>query len=87
MSKTQDKKIQNKIEHAEYLWGQAQMKAAAMQQMLDIAIGEFETHKEELDEEVVKTVEAQIALRKKDIETFIMSEKDIYLERIGIQQD
>lgn len=79
--------MKNRIEHAEYLWGQAQMKAAAMQQMMDIAIGEFETHKEELDAEVVKTVEEQIALRKKDIETFIMSEKDIYLERIGIQQD
>lgn len=87
MSKTQDKKIKNKIEHAEYLWGQAQMKAAAMQQMLDIATGEFETHKEELEADVVKTIEEQIALRKKDIETFIMGEKDIYLERIGIQQD
>ena len=87
MSKTQDKKTQNKIEHAEYLWGQAQMKAAAMQQMLEIAIGEFETHKEELDAEVVATLEEQIALRKKDVETFLMKEKDTYLERIGIQQD
>ena len=87
MSKTQDKKTQNKIEHAEYLWGQAQMKAAAMQQMLDIAIGEFETHKEELDAEVIKTVEEQINLRKNDIETFLMGEKDTYLERLGIQQD
>lgn len=87
MSKTQDKKIKNKIEHAEYLWGQAQMKAAAMQQMLDIATGEFETHKEELEADVVKTIEEQIALRKKDIETFLMGEKDTYLERIGIQQD
>ena len=83
MSKTQDKKIQNQIEHAEFLWNQAQMQAAMMQQVLDIAIGEFEEHKEELEVEVVTTVEEQIVARKKDIEEFLMGEKDKYLERIG----
>ena len=55
--------------------------------MLDIAIGEFETHKDELSADVITTVEEQIALRKKDVETFLMKEKDLYLERIGIEQD
>ena len=87
MSKTQDKKIKNKVEHAEFLWNDAQMRAAMMQQTLDIAIGEFETHKEELEPGVIATIEEQIELRKKDIETFIMGEKDKYLERIGTQQD
>lgn len=87
MSKTQDKKLKNKIEHAEFLWNDAQMRAAMMQQTLQIAVGEFETHKEELEAEVIKTVEEQIELRKKDIETFLMGEKDKYLERMGIQQD
>lgn len=87
MSKTQDKKIKNKVEHAEFLWNDAQMRAAMMQQTLEIAIGEFETHKEELEADVVSTIEEQIEFRKKDIETFLMSEKDKYLERMGIQQD
>ena len=87
MSKTQDKRLQNKTEHAEYLWNDAQMRAAMMQQTLAIAIGEFETHQEELDDEVVVQIKQQIELRKKDIETFLMGEKDKYLERMGIQQD
>jgi len=87
MSKTQDKKQQNKVEHAEFLWNDAQMRAAVMQQTLGIAIGEFEEHHEELDEEVVTQIKQQINLRKKDIQDFLMSEKDKYLERMGIQQD
>ena len=87
MSKTQDKKLKNKIEHAEFLWNDAQMRAAMMQQTLQIAIGEFETHKDELEADVVTKVEEQINLRKKDIETFLMGEKGKYLERMGIQQD
>jgi hypothetical protein len=87
MSKTQDKKLKNKIEHAEFLWNDAQMRAAMMQQTLQIAIGEFETHKDELEADVVTKVEEQINLRKRDIETFLMGEKGKYLERMGIQQD
>ena len=87
MSKTQDKKQQNKIEHAEFLWNDAQMRAAMMQQTLDVAIGEFEEHQEELDAEVVTQIKQQIDLRKKDIQNFLMGEKDKYLERMGIQQD
>ena len=87
MSKTQEKRLQRKIEHAEFLWNDAQMRAALMQQTLDIAIAEFEEHQHELEEEVVKQIQEQIILRKQDIQTFLMGEKDKYLERIGIQQD
>ena len=87
MSKTQDKKVKNKEEHAEFLWNDAQMRAAMMQQTLDIAIAEFEEHQEELDAEVVNQIKEQITLRKNDIKTFLMGEKDKYLERMGIQQD
>jgi len=84
MSKTQDKKSTRKIEHAEFLWSQAQMKAALMQQMLDTAIYEVEEHKEELQkQESWPLIEASMNERKKDIETFLMGEKDKYLNRIG----
>jgi len=87
MSKTQDKRLKTKIEHAEFLWQDAQMRAALLQQTLDVAIGEFETHKDELEADIVAKIEEQISIRKKDIETFLMGEKDKYLERMGIQQD
>lgn len=88
MSKTQDKKLQRKIEHAEFLWNQAQMKAALMQNMLDTAIYEVEEHKEELQkQETWSQIEASMEERKKDIETFLMGEKDKYLQRIGATSD
>ena len=88
MSKTQDKRLQRKTEHAEFLWSQAQMKAAMMQQMLDIAVGEVDTHKEELEKtESWVEIQGQMAERQSDIETYIMHEKEVYLERTGILQD
>lgn len=76
--------MKNKTEHAEFLWSQAQMKAAAMAQILDIAIAEFEEHQEELEADVVTTITEQIAVRKKDIENYLMKEKDLFLERVGV---
>jgi predicted ArsR family transcriptional regulator len=87
LSKTQDKKIKTKTEHAEFLWEQAQMNAALLQQTLDIATHEFEEHIDQLEGEVIAQVKQQIELRQKDIETYLMGEKDRYLERMGIQQD
>lgn len=88
MSKTQDKKTARKLEHAEYLWGQAQMKAALMQQMLDTAIYEVEEHKEELQkQESWPLIEKSMQERQKDIEEFLMGEKKKYLERVGVKQD
>ena len=87
MSKTQDKRRKNKIDHAEFLWEEAQMKAAAMQQMLDIAVGEFEAHQSELDPEIVAKLQEQIAIRKEDIKTYLMSEKDKFLERVQVDVD
>ena len=87
MSKTQDKKSKTKIEHAEFLWQQAQMRAALLQQTLDIATHEFEEHIDELEDEVIVQVKQQIELRQKDIETYLMGEKSKYLERVGVQQD
>ena len=88
MSKTQNKRIQRKTEHAEFLWSQAQMKAALMQQILDTAIYEVEEHREDLEkQETWPVIQASMEERKKDIENFLMGEKEKYLERMKIQQD
>jgi hypothetical protein len=68
-------------------WEEAQVKAATAQSVLDYMVQQYEEHKAELEAEIVEQTEEQIALRKKEIEEFIMSEKEVYLESIGIQAD
>jgi hypothetical protein len=87
MSKTQDKKKQRKEGHAEFLWNQAQLKAALIKNQLDIAVQTFKELSGEMTEEQVKATEEQTQIQYKRIEEYIMSEKEKYLERLGIQQD
>ena len=84
MSKTQDKRLQRRIEQAEYLWNRAQIQAASAQSVLDYMVEQFTKHKEELQEEHVKQTEEQISLRQKEIEDFLMTEKAQYEKRLGV---
>ena len=97
-SNRQKKILANKIEQEKFLeekkmkpiieaWEQAQIKAAGIQSALEYAVKQYEEHKDELPEEEQKEVEAQIQMRQKEIEDYLMSEKELYLERMGIQQD
>ena len=81
MSKTQDKKLKRRIEHAEFMWEKAQIKAASAQSVLDYMVEQFNKYKEELTPEQVEQTEDQIALRQKEIQEFLMKEKDLYVER------
>jgi hypothetical protein len=87
MSRTQEKKKQRKEEHAEFLWNQAQLKAALIKNQLDIAVQTFKELSGEMTEEQVKATEEQTQIQYKRVEEYIMSEKEKYLERLGIQQD
>jgi hypothetical protein len=87
MSKTQDKRKQRKIEHAEFLWKQAQLKAALAKTELDLAIETIKDAMGELTEDQVKATEEKAQEQHKRIEEYLMSEKELYLERMGIQQD
>ena len=87
MSKTQDKRKQRKIEHAEFLWKQAQLKAALAKTDLDLAIETIKDAMGELTEDQVKATEEKAQEQHKRIEEYLMSEKELYLERMGIQQD
>ena len=68
-------------------WEQAQMKAATMQSVLDFAVDQFNQHKDELEIEMITKTEEQIKERQDQIKDFVMSEKELYLASIGIQQD
>jgi len=87
MSKTQDKRKQRKEEHAEFLWNQAQLRAALIKNQLDLAVQTFKELNGEMTEEQIKATEEQTQIQYKRIEEYIMSEKERYLERLGIQQD
>ena len=87
MSKTQEKRIKRKTDHAEYVWQQAQLRAALAKTELDLAIETFKDAMGELTEEQVKETEDKAQEQYKRIEEYLMTEKEKYLERLGIQQD
>lgn len=87
MSKTQDKKKQRIEEHAEFLWKDAQLKAAMAKTELDLAVETFKDLNAEMTPEQIKQTEEQVQIQYKRIEDFLMSEKERYLERMGILQD
>ena len=50
-------------------------------------VDQFNKHKGELSLEEIEKTEDQIAQRQKDVQDFLMKEKETYLKRLGIQQD
>jgi hypothetical protein len=58
-----------------------------MQSVLDYAVEQFTEHRDELEEEMIIKTEEQIKERQEQIKKFIMSEKELYLASIGIQED
>jgi len=87
MSKTQDKRLQRKNEHAEFLWNEVQLKAAMAKTQLDIAVETFKDLNKEMTEEQIKATQEQTQIQYQRIEEYLMSEKELYLERMGILQD
>lgn len=98
ISNRQKKILANQVDQATFLeekrvrsiteeWEEAQVKAATIQSALEYAVEQYTQHKDELDEEAQKQVEEQIAARQKEIEEFLMAEKDRYLERIAPKSD
>jgi hypothetical protein len=68
-------------------WEDAQVKAAGIQSALDYYVEQYNEHKDELDKDMQQQIEEKIEERQKDIREFLMSEKDRYLEAMGIQAD
>jgi len=98
MSKRQDKITANIERQQEFLekkklkpfedrWQESQIKAATMQSVLDYAVEQFIEHRDELEGEMITKTEEQIKERQDQIKDFIMSEKELYLASIGIQED
>ena len=65
MSKTKDKREKRKQEHAEYVWHQAQLRAAMAKTELDLAVETFKELSGEMTEEQKKTL-LQFGTNKED---------------------
>jgi hypothetical protein len=54
---------------------------------LDLAVETFKDLNKEMTEEQIQATQEQTQIQYKRIEEYLMSEKELYLERMGIQQD
>ena len=97
-SNKEKKRIAKTLEQSQFLeekkkapivraWEEAQVKAAGIQSALDYYVEQYTEHKDELEKEMQQQIEEKIEERQKDIKDFLMSEKDRYLEAMGIQAD
>ena len=93
MSKRQDKVAINVAEQKDFLrgkerkaieerWEKAQLQAATMQSVLDYMVEQYKEHQGELSEEIIAQTEEQIALRRTEIEDYLMAEQKVCLEAI-----
>lgn len=98
MSNRQNKIASNKAEQQDFIkgkertaiekrWEEAQLKAATMQSVLGYMVEQYTEHRDELSEEIVAQTETQIALRRTEIEDFLMSEQKICLEALEEYND
>lgn len=78
---------EKKINEIKKRWEDSQLKAATMQSVLGYMVEQYTEHRDELSEEVVTQTEAQIALRRTEIEDFLMSEQKVCLEALEEYND
>jgi hypothetical protein len=77
-----NKKKSKRLAHAEMVWEREQLKAAMIAEQLDKAIAAVEQYREELTQEQIDGVYAQVNLRKKDLEEYVISAKNKYLAKL-----
>jgi Mg/Co/Ni transporter MgtE len=94
MSKRQEKIAEAKQSQADFLrekaenrWTQSQLKAAMAKTELDLAVETFKDLNKEMTTDQITATEEQVQIQYKRIEEYLMSEKERYLESIGIQED
>ena len=73
---------EKKINEIKKRWEDSQLKAATMQSVLGYMVEQYTEHRDELSAEIVTQTEAQISLRRTEIEDFLMLEQKICLEAL-----
>ena len=77
-----EKKKNKRLAHANMVWERSQLKAAIAAEQIDKAIAAVETYKEELTAEQIADIKAQVEVQRKEIESFLLTERNKYAVKL-----
>ena len=77
-----NKKKDKRLAHANMVWERSQLKAAIAAEQIDKAAAAVEQYREELSEEQFAAIKVQVENQKKQIESFLISERDKYAAKL-----
>lgn len=77
-----NKKKDKRLAHANMVWERSQLKAAIAAEQIDKAIAAVEQYKDELNEEQLEAIKVQVENQKKQIEAYLISERDKYAAKL-----
>jgi hypothetical protein len=77
-----NKKKDKRLAHANMVWERSQLKAAMAAEQIDKASAAVEQYKDELTEEQINDIKAQVELQKKEIESFLLKERNKYAAKL-----
>jgi hypothetical protein len=76
------KKKDKRLAHANMVWERSQLKAAMAAEQIDKAVAAVEQYRDELTEQQITDIKAQVELQKKEIESFLIKERDKYAAKL-----
>jgi hypothetical protein len=77
-----NKKKDKRLAHANMVWERSQLKAAIAAEQIDKAIAAVEQYKDELNEEQLETIKVQVENQKKQIEAYLIAERNKYAAKL-----
>jgi hypothetical protein len=77
-----NKKKDKRLAHANMVWERSQLKAAIAAEQIDKAAAAVEQYREELSEEQFEAIKVQVENQKKQIEAYLISERDKYAAKL-----
>jgi Spy/CpxP family protein refolding chaperone len=77
-----NKKKDKRLAHANMVWERSQLKAAMAAEQIDKAVAAVEQYADELSEQQIADIKAQVELQKKEIESFLIKERDKYAAKL-----
>jgi hypothetical protein len=77
-----NKKKNKRLAHANMVWERSQLKAAVAAEQIDKAVAAVEQYSGELTEEQILQIKAQVELQRKEIESFLIKERNKYAAKL-----
>jgi hypothetical protein len=77
-----NKKKNKRLAHANMVWERSQLKAAIAAEQVDKAVAAVEQYRDELTEDQLAEIKAQVETQKKQIELFLIAERNKYAAKL-----